>query len=288
VVDEQGKPVAGALVEAVGRDRGNSRRSYGDPTRYGTDRFAVTNADGEFLITGTEPAEAFLLRVSAKQLATKRFSMVPTGDDADKNKLVIDQGVSVRGRIVKNGQPVADVAVGLTGIERAVATTVGRFQATAGPDGRFEFLHLPKADFYFYSFMASTKVAGALPLDFLPLAKGGAVIDLGDLPLGPSHTISGRVIPTDQPNFPGEVQLSLNRDVAAETRYVEVGADGSFRFDNVPHDETITITLRFPGYRAAWRRNRFQQVDTAAVAMHVDGPREGIEIFFEPTPPAGR
>ena len=66
-----------------------------------------------------------------------------------------------------------------------------------------------------------------------------------------------------------------------------VSGDGKFRFENVPHDEPMTFYARVPGYRLASERNRFQQVSEDSIAMLVEGPREDIEIYFEPVPGRG-
>jgi hypothetical protein len=60
-----------------------------------------------------------------------------------------------------------------------------------------------------------------------------------------------------------------------------VAADGSFSFAGVP-EEAVTLNARIPGYRLASKQNRFQQVQSWAVAMFVDADKSGLEVFFEP------
>ena len=284
VLDPAGKPIAGALVEPKSRQVG-TRTSFGALTQYGVDPVAVTNSKGEFLITSTEPADGFGLDVKAPRFAPKRFELLPTGDDVEKNKLAVDEGGAVRGRLVRDGKPAEGALVGVAHIDRSSRVFAGHFETSTDADGKFEFQYLPKVDFYLYTQMGGPKGQGALPIDFLPLANATAPREMGDLELGPAHTLSGRIVLTDRPRLPSAYTLSLGRQGAWDPQQVNVFGEGAFRFEDVPHDESVTLTVRIPGYRVASRGNRFQQTSATAIALHVDQPREGIEIVFEPVPP---
>jgi hypothetical protein len=130
--------------------------------------------------------------------------------------------------------------------------------------------------------MDSTKGAGALPLRRITIGESESLSDLGDLELGPTHTLSGRVVLTDGAPVPGPIQLLMSREGAWDSQRAMVGSDGAFRFENVPDQEPVTFTARIPGYHLAQERNRFQQVRDRSIAMFVERPRDDIEIFYAP------
>jgi hypothetical protein len=282
VVDPAGKPIAGAVIEPIAREQG-TRTTFGALTRFGVDAYAVTNEKGEFVITSTEPADAYYLDVKAPRFAPKRFQSVPVGDDVERNKLAVDEGGTVRGRLVQEGQPAEGITVGACHIDRSSRIFAGHFETTSDAEGKFEFLYLPKVDFYLYSLMSNKKGQGSLPIDFVPLAAADRPHELGDIALGPSHPVAGRIVLTDRPQLLGGATLRLGREGAWDSQQQDVGPDGAFRFDDVPNDESVTLEVRIAGYRLS-QQNRFQQVRETGVALHVDQPREDIELIFEPDP----
>jgi hypothetical protein len=150
-------------------------------------------------------------------------------------------------------------------------------------NGKFEFSFVPaRDDFYIYTIMDSMKEGGALPVRRVKVGESPSLVELGDLELGPSHTLSGRIVLTDGAPVPGPIQLLASREGAWDSQRLMVGNDGLFRFENVPHDEPLTFTCRIPGYQLAQDRNRFQQVRDWSIALLVEGPRDDIEIHFAP------
>lgn len=280
VVDTAGKPVVGAVVEPFGCKRAD-RRWWGSLP--GVDPLSVTNQEGEFFITCVEPAEAFDLEVQSPRHAKRRFELIPTGNDAEKNKLTVESGVIVRGRLVRDGNPVSGASLGLVDVDRGGDSFVGHFEIATNAQGLFEFFYMPpQMDYYLYTLMERQPEIGALPLRRVTVDKSDTVMELGDLELGAAHIVQGRILLTDGKSLPGPIQLLLGREGAWDSQRVMVAGDGVFRFDNVPHEESVTLSIRIPGYRLASNRNRFQQVREWSIAMHVDGPREDVEIWFEP------
>ncbi len=187
----------------------------------------------------------------------------------------------VRGRLSNDGKPVDGVSVGLVQCDRSSETFLGTYAIGTKKDGTFEFSYVPpEDDFYIYTTMDST-MGGALPLRRVTIGKSESLMDLGDLELREAHMLSGRNVLTDGKPVPGPIQLLLSREGAWDSQKTMLGSDGAFHFENVPGQEPVTFIARIPGYELS-DRNRMQQVQEWSVAMFVEGPRDDIEILYEP------
>jgi hypothetical protein len=280
VVDTSGKPIVGAQVEPFGCQTVN-RRWWGSLP--GVDPVSITNENGEFIITAAEPAEAFDLEVRSPRHAAKRFGLRETGKE---HELAVEDGAMIRGRLLKEGKPVAGVSVGLVQCDRGSENFLGEYRIGTREDGTFELPFVPpNDDFYIYTTMESMKGAGALPLKRVTVGKSGTHVVLGELQVGPAHTLSGRIVKTNGAAFRDPIQLLLSREGAWDSQRVMVSGDGTFRFENVPEQEPVTFTARIPGYHLVQELNRFQHVRDWSIALFVEGPRDDINIHFGPDPP---
>jgi hypothetical protein len=280
IVDQDGKPVVGALVSPVGCKQGERR--WGGSLA-GVDAFSITNQRGEFLITASDPADAFDLEVKSPRHAAKRFALVETGSDV--HKLEVEIGSFVRGTLLADGQPVADALLGLVQTDRSGDVFFGEQQIGTRSDGSFEFSYVPaEADYYLYTKMSSSAAdAGSLPLRRVSIGDSESTIELGELEVRPSHTLAGRLELTDGKPVPGPLQLMIDREGAWDAQTAIVERDGKFRFENVPDSEAVTFSARVPGYRLSGDRNYHQVLNDTSLAMFVEGSRDDLVIYFEPT-----
>jgi hypothetical protein len=277
VVDTKGKPVVGAQVSPFGCQQGDNRW-WGEVKD--ADTVSVTNNRGEFVITCKKPAEAFDLEVRSGRHAPKKFELLHTGDKA--HELTLESGAFVSGRISKDGKPVRGIAVGLAQVDRNVEGFLGPEQIGTNANGEFLFSAVaPNTDYYIYTLMDSTHGAGSLALRRVKVEKSGTTVKLGDLELAGSHTLAGRIVLSDGAPLKGPIQLLADREGAWDSQRAMVDSDGAFRFENIPDQEPISFTARVPGYVVSHDRNKFQICRTS-VAMFVEGPRDDIEIVFEP------
>src|SRR5207247_1475005 len=127
VLDPESKPVAGAVVSIRGVSRGQSTRFGGNED---IDQVAVTDDDGMFVINGETPFDAMGVEVEARAFAKGVFQHLASGGKIHELKLT--EGAAVKGRLVKDGQPVAGVEIGVSGAERSAEIYVGDF--TVGTD----------------------------------------------------------------------------------------------------------------------------------------------------------
>jgi hypothetical protein len=280
VVDSAGKPVVGAQVSPYGC-RNAKQRWWGSLP--GVDQFSITNGKGEFIITSKDDAEAFDIEVRSPRNAPKRYSLLPTGDKP--HELTVEAGGMVRGRLVKAGLPISGVSVGLVQTDRSSERFLGPESIGTNAKGEFTFSMIaPGNDYYIYTLMDSMRGAGSLPLRRITIDKTGTLADVGEVELADSHTLSGQIVLSDGTSLKGPIQLLASREGAWDSQRAMVGADGKFRFENMPDQEPISLIARVPGYHLTQQRNHFQLVRDTGIALFVERPRDDIKIVYEPAP----
>ncbi len=190
VVDPEGKPVVGAVVEAHGiRKKNDAGTTWGQLP--GVDPLAVTDEAGAFLLTSREPFEGLDVRVEARAFAHKQFSMLASG--AVRHTLTLTEGATVTGRVVKNGKPLAGVSVGMAGSDRSAENLTGNFDVGTDTEGRFGFVNLPpNVDYFIYGLMGTLKTYGAIPIRKVHTGEDGATLDAGDLVVESAQRLAGR------------------------------------------------------------------------------------------------
>lgn len=278
VVDPKGRPIAGATVEPFGIKTAGMRWWGAMP---GVDPLAVTNLKGEFVITTAEPDVALDLHVKGREHAPRICELLPSGKD---QKISLQTGSWVRGRILKKGQPVAGFPLGLVQVDRSAGTFLGHVEIGTNDQGEFEFPNVaPNDDYYLYHKMSTSENRGSLAVLKVHVGKDRSIADVRDLTLEPAHRLAGRVLLSDGKPVPLGTQFMLSREQAWDHQTAALDAQGRFAFDGVP-EEAVSMIVRIPGYRLSANRNRFQQTGAESLATFVDKDRLDVEINFDPEP----
>ena len=248
VLDGDGAPVVGALVEPIGYQIGEPgpqmsyRRTFGafgvDPT--------ITGADGRFAFAIPLDVDALFISVEARDLAPKTFDQVATG--GDERVLQLGPGRAIRGRVVRDGQPVAGAVLGVAQVSRNAETFVGERTAETDRDGRFLLLNLPPDEpLVFYGKVDGLGGRGALAEQDIESAAEGHVRDLREIALEPGVMVSGRVVLADGRPVPPHTRILVGRLRAWDHTEVEVSPDGGFRLGPFPR-ESVEVSIRVRGY----------------------------------------
>jgi hypothetical protein len=278
VVDSRGKPIVGATVEPFGI-KTSTKRWWG--AMPGVDPLALTNLNGEFMITSIEADIALDLRVEGWEHAARIVELLPAGP---VHEIALGEGVRIHGRLVKDGAPASGIAVGIVQADRSSQKFLGHREIGTGKNGEFEFLHVsPDEEYYLYTVMSASGNWGALPLHTVHAGKDGDEVAAGEMLMGPSYRLAGRVVLTDGKPVPKDTRLMLGREEAWDHQMAALDADGRFEFTGVP-EEGMDFIVQVPGYRLAPGRNRFQQTRNGTLATFVDKDRLDVEIFLEPDP----
>jgi hypothetical protein len=132
------------MVEPFGCKTGE-RRWWGSLP--GTDPLAVTDEQGRFELVSEKPIDALDLQVSARAIATKRFSLMPAGDVV--NRLEVSEGATIHGRVLDHDRPVSGILMGLVQVSRSAEKFTGPVQIGTDTNGRFLFSNVPNDEDYF-------------------------------------------------------------------------------------------------------------------------------------------
>ena len=278
VVNAKGEPVAGAVVEMDFLLRGDGTGGSNVP---GVDPLAVTDEQGEFLLTAKDPFATMNLKISARTYADKLFNEVPSGK---QNELVITEGASLTGRVLGGSEPLVGVSVGVSGVDRVVPNYLGHFEVATGARGAFTLVNLPPdADFWLYAKMDSMKGAGAVPLRKIHTGKDGETADAGDLVAGPTYRLAGRVVLADGQPVPATTRLLVGREDAWDSMQIVLGHDGSFD-TTCPSGETIDLSVRVKGYHVSSRNSSLDPINPFRLIGRMDRNITNLVFLLEKGP----
>jgi hypothetical protein len=235
VVDIRGNPLRGAVAEQQGvvlrMPNGQMSQRYGDGGW--TDVMAVSNEKGEFEIAYGVPADKIILSVSARGMASKLFTE-PTG--ADRKTMTVEEGATVRGRLMENGKPVANAEVGLISHSRRSGASYPEIRIGTQEDGTFAITNVPAGRVWLvYPKMDSLSArglgAGAVDCE---TKDNGQEVSVGDIPVTAAHKLSGKVVLTDGKPIPEGMRMTLGADRAWDSQTVTLAPDGGFSFAGLP------------------------------------------------------
>ena len=277
VADAKGKPISGALVSAQGiRGRNGSGRWGSLP---GVDPLAVTDDNGEFLISSHDPFDMMDVKVEARGFARRTFAELESG--AAVHQLVLTEGAAIRGRVMLNGNPLTNVSVGVVSVDRSMEHYTGNYDIGTDSDGRFLFTSLPPdVDYYIYGKMDTIKAYGSIPIQKIHGGKDGDVTDVGELKVGHGNSLMGRIVLADGGVIPPQTRLLVSRESSWDSVQLTLAADGSFSMTGLP-SETISLSLRLPGYRVSTKNASLDTLNPFQLIGRVEGDITNLVFQLE-------
>ncbi len=280
VVNPKGAPIQGAVVERQGIETKDGGGTWGSLP--GIDPLAVTDENGEFLITAKKPFEMMSVKVTARMYADKHFNRLASG--ATRHELVMTEGAALTGRVLLDGKPLADVSVGVSALDRTAGNYLGHFEIGTGARGNFMFLNLPPdADFHIYTIMSTMEKFGSVATRQIHTGKDGETTDAGDLVAGPAHRLAGRVVLSDGQPVPPKTRLLISREAAWDSMQVTLDKDGNFDVTGVP-SETISLSIRAGGYHVSARNLSVDQLNPFQLVGSVGHDITNLVFLLEKGP----
>jgi len=233
VIDEQGGPVAGALVVVNSSARGSQHSTI-----------AVTDGDGKFALAAVLGSWSHMM-VRARGYASATVGIVRP--PAHGLRVTLDRGATYRVRFVAKGtdEPIE-------GVEAMLQTGGGGAVATSNADGEVRFENVAMAR---GSFGSSWRSLTAACKGFVPMQKNlsqtqavDGVIDAGDIELERGATIRGRV--TDSSTGNGiegadvrAFSMRLMRFQNTPITSAKSDAEGRFEITGAPDDTVGLLAL---------------------------------------------
>jgi hypothetical protein len=250
IQDEDGRPLSGAVLRIRGEERifggGREYRSGGSFDK--VDNTAVTEADGSYLIIADRADRHFDVFITASGYAPQAAQLI-TG--AEPPPIRLARGCTVTGRLLKDGKPLAGVAICIAQNDRSEGRSVGIFRVGTDDNGRFTFHHLPGTDrFDLWASMGSLGSRGATASARVdtPSGFGGTDrVDAGDLKVVPALTIRGRVRLPDGAKLPKSGVAMLQVLYSCNSVSVPLDVEGNFEIRGIPRG-LVDLRLQIGGF----------------------------------------
>lgn len=244
VLDPEGRPVFGALVEPGWFDRGDGGRQIGD---FPGDDLAVSDQEGMFELTVSSPkVKSVGVEIHAPQLARRLFTPQATGETVHDYKL--DRGVTVRGRLLRDGQPVPNANVTIVQVDRNAETSLGPQTIGTDVSGKFELTNVPAGDYWTLSANRDTlpegTVTGAVGV---MTAAPDSEVELPNLTVEDGLPVRGQIVLTDGKMPPAGTRVLIDREGSWDPQTREVDAKGAFTF-TARKDDEVRFYARVSGY----------------------------------------
>lgn len=278
VLDADRKPVVGASIWPTWV-------YYPDgtwiSTSKGVDPMAISDEKGEFELRSSKPLASLDLLVEARGLASRGITRVSSG--LDRHTFELDAGATLRGRLVKRGKPCPGRLIGLVQTKRKHEVFfVGEYTIGTDEQGRFLFPNVtPNFDYYVYAKMKSMAGFGATPVQEVHVGKTGTTIDIGELSILRGHRVRGRVVLADGKPVPAGTRLTMGRNRAWDSQFVELGAQGRFEFRDLP-TERYSVSVHVKGYRFSARNAGLDPWNPFRLLGSVDRHIDDLVVLLEP------
>jgi hypothetical protein len=246
----------------------------------------VTNNKGEFRLGVPEKGIAIYVQANAPFKAPRKFQKLGAG--GKPYDLMLLEGVTIRGRLVKGGQPLAGVALGAAQKDRNAETFVGEFQAATDDKGAFQIRNVPAEEaLALYGLMSSLSAHGAVAARAVRTGKSGSVADVGDVEVKPGHRLSGRVVLADGKPVPAGTRVLLSRKEAWDSAQAVADTEGRFRFAGLP-SETYSLTVNVKGYHLSPKNLSTDLLNGFSLLGVVHEDIIGLRLLLEPGPGPAR
>jgi len=269
VVDQHGTPVRDALVEQQGAMTNDGGRSFGDGGWI--DLMSVTNDHGEFALAYGKPLKGAIVAITARGMATK-LATVPGASDS--TKIALTEGATIRGRLVANGRPVANAELGLETHNRFSGNYLSEVRIGTDADGNFAFTNVPAGRVWnLYGKMES--LAGRDLVSDVKLCAtkdDGQDVNVGDIQVRPSYTLSGRVVLDDGKTLPAGMHVNLGRDEVGDNQTLVLATDGRFEFHGLS-DGVYNLGPSVKGY---------EPEDRTRLELLIESNQSGMTVPMRP------
>jgi hypothetical protein len=276
VTGPDGKPLPYAMVEPDGVALDMGRRSWGGSQGFSSEVLPDTN--GEFTVSRNQPFEEVRLSVSASGLAMARVWLAASND---VQTIEMGVGAVIRGRVVKDGKPLATMRVGLVGAGHTPDSFDGTFSAETDTNGVFAFHHLPPdTGWELFGRMDSFRKYGSLPSRLVQSDGHGETNDAGDLAVEPGIKLSGRVQSRNGEPLPEGLRLRAGYRENWDSETADVDDHGKFNFDGLPRT-LVAVSLDERGWHLTGANRSLDMWSGSQLVGHLDEDKDDLLLEVE-------
>jgi len=241
VVDSKGESIAGAQV------RPDRFTLWGTTTNYPGRQIqnTVTDQNGNFSIPPAPPYQGVDVLVIAPGVARKYFTLIPYNNQA--HELVMEKGITVTGRLVKDGKPLPHIQVGIAQVTNPILDEI---TATTDQDGQFALKDVAADNEYeVYAKRDSLGMIGVPLRKVVKIGESGTTVPIGDISVVPGNKIAGSIVLSDgKPLALGRpIQLHVFRSRTSDYQYIDLDPDMNFQL-MVRDNEEFSLSAWIPGY----------------------------------------
>ena len=284
VVNARGELVAGASIQPYTEGRGNMMR-YGAADHKKTH----TEQDGRFSysVPGWDKVGVMVVARGYARL----LALVPY--DNPSPDIVLGPGVAVTGRLLKDGQPVPGVEVGIAQVDHRSAQFLDEIVAKTDEDGRFALPDVaPQGKYEVHAKRDSLGARGVTAAQPVTTGEPGTTVAVGDLEVRAGVVVTGRIMLPDgslstvdeftttsdgrrlRNAAAASVQLHVGREGVYDYQFFNLGPDLRFAIPALP-GEQLELSAWVPGHKL--RGGKYGEM-----IVRVAADLKPVEMVYEP------
>ncbi len=232
------------------------------------------------MLTANSPITYADLKVEGNGVAPR---IVPgKKPEANPHTIKMTAGVTLTGRLVRDGKPVAGAAGGAGASQPKPQHVSGRYVDRDRQEGRFTFLNVhPDEDYFVYGMMGTIKDGGAVAVVRVHSGGDGTTTDAGDLRVVRGHRLKGQVLLSDGKPIPPKTRLMVSRQDAWDHQEVELDREGRFEISGLPNEKySMSVSLR--GYRISAKNHSIDPQVAGQLVGTIDQDIDSLKILMEP------
>jgi hypothetical protein len=224
VVDPEGRPVLGAIIETAWHETAELISFSGFPG----DGMSVSDRDGTFAIACTAPeVKAIAVEIRAPQLSPKQFRFPSPPSDT-----------------------IADCQLNRGVMDRDAMTFLGVQTIGTDKDGRFELTNVPAGELWSLWGNRDTLPENSVTAtSSVVTGKPDTIQDIGDIEAEDGVVVEGLVRLEDGEKIPANTKIMLEHSQNWDPQMRTLDKEGRFRFAARAGDE-LSFYVQVPGYTA--------------------------------------
>ena len=242
-------------------------------------QWSVSTPDGTSSMGRDEQFDELQLEIRAPGFAPEHPWLAVSGE---VHEVVLGKGSQIWGRLLKDGNPLAGIRIGISGQQRSSEVYAGHYEIATDAEGRFEFNHAkPNTAWWLHGIIGSLGEHGALPPMAVQSTEHGHRVDLSDLSVSEGQKMIGRVVIADGSAIPSDFLLTVGNDKAWDSVRPTLDEEGAFVVEGL-YAERLDVSVAIRNWRLTARNRSLDTWNPFRLSGLFE--REHAEIVIEIEP----